>query len=147
MHKSLRPSCFKTSESAANRVSFSTRPRANLESIVLETINEHRDPATLADAAINQLVYQSALVNLAKELWWSVLPLRETVDKASDGQTGRVSYNRGKCGQEDQSPDNQPAAGQTLPLYSNGSQPCKNPLIVNKKEYSNSKQSKNCDDC
>lgn len=68
MHRSLRPSCFKTKESAANLVSDSTSLWTNLESNVLETMNEQKDPATVADAAINQLVFRSAyFADLIKE--------------------------------------------------------------------------------
>lgn len=56
MHKSLRPSCFRTRERAVNRASVSTSLWTNLESIVLETIKEQKEPATVADAAMNQLV-------------------------------------------------------------------------------------------
>lgn len=55
IHKSLRPSCFNTKESAANRVSFLMSRCTKFESSVLETMNEQKDPITVADAAINQL--------------------------------------------------------------------------------------------
>ena len=62
MHSSLRPSCFKTKESAANLVSLSTSLWTNLESNVLDTTNEQKDPATVADAAMNQLTLLSVHV-------------------------------------------------------------------------------------
>lgn len=56
IHRSLRPSCLSTKESAVNLESFSTSRWTNLESKVRETKNEHSDPTTVADATMNQLV-------------------------------------------------------------------------------------------
>lgn len=53
--KSLRPSCFKTSDSASNLRSFATKPLTKLENNVRETMKEHVDPTTVADATMGQL--------------------------------------------------------------------------------------------
>lgn len=65
MHSSLRPSCFKTKESAANLVSLLTSRWTNLESNVLDTTNEQKDPATVADAVMNQLAFLSVYITVA----------------------------------------------------------------------------------
>lgn len=55
IHRSLRPSRFRTKVSAANLVSCSTSRWTYLERMVRETMKEHRDPKTVADATMNQL--------------------------------------------------------------------------------------------
>ena len=55
MTRSLRPSCLRTRESAAKRLSLATRRLTKLDRIVRETIKEHNDPAMVAEAIINQL--------------------------------------------------------------------------------------------
>ena len=55
MHRSLRPSCFKTNDSASNLVSFATSRCTKFERSDLEVRKEHADPATVALATINHL--------------------------------------------------------------------------------------------
>ncbi len=45
-------------------MSLSTSLCTNLESKVLETMNEQKDPAMVADAAMNQLACSSAYVQV-----------------------------------------------------------------------------------
>ena len=57
MTRSLRPSCFKTRESASNLRSFATMRLTNVESSVRETIKEHVEPTIVADATMGQLCF------------------------------------------------------------------------------------------
>lgn len=55
MHRSFKPSCLSTKDSAANLLSFATSRWTKFVSKVLETMKEHVDPITVAVAAMNQL--------------------------------------------------------------------------------------------
>lgn len=48
MHKSFNPSYFNVNERAANRLSFSIILLTNWDKTVLDTMNEHVDPTTVA---------------------------------------------------------------------------------------------------
>ena len=142
MHRSLRPSCFRTKESAVNLVSVSTSLWTNLESNVLETTNEQNDPATVADAAMNQLAF---LVNLCYGIILDigyeggrriVSPIWEPEDETRDSQTRRIADQRGKGDGKDHCPEDQPSSSQIFPLFRERFQPCENSLIENEKQYS-----------
>jgi len=68
MTKSLRPSCFKTSDSASNLRSFATILFTKLESNVRDTMKEHVDPTIVADATIGQLPHVSLPFTLADQV-------------------------------------------------------------------------------
>ncbi len=55
MQRSLRPSCLRVRDSAANRLSLAIRRCTYLDRIVRETIKEQRDPMTVAEAMMNHL--------------------------------------------------------------------------------------------
>jgi len=65
MQSNLRPSCFSVRDNAANRLSFAISRWTNFERMVLETMNEHKDPITVAEATINQL--QSKVSKLSEK--------------------------------------------------------------------------------
>lgn len=56
MQRSLRPSCLRTSERAAKRLSAPTRRFTKFERRVRETMKEQVEPATVAVAAMNHLM-------------------------------------------------------------------------------------------
>ena len=55
MHRSLRPSCFKTNDSASNLVSLATSRCTKFEKSDREAMKEHVDPTTVAVATMNHL--------------------------------------------------------------------------------------------
>ena len=54
MHRSLSPSCFSVRVRAAKRLSFATRRSTYLRRTVLDTKNEKKEPAMVAEARMSQ---------------------------------------------------------------------------------------------
>ncbi len=67
--RSLRPSCLRTEDNASNLRSFATMRFTKLESSVRETMKEHVDPTTVAEATMGQLRQRLASLSyIAKQV-------------------------------------------------------------------------------
>lgn len=115
MTKSLRPSCSKTRDKASNLRSFATMLLTKLESSVRETMKEHVDPTTVADATMGQLLHSQlsieCFISCSKVTSCnSSSPPWKSIYKAGQCQARRISYNRGKCCCKTHKPKYQPSS-------------------------------------
>ena len=89
MHRSLRPSCFKTNDSASNLVSFATSRCTKFERSDLEAMKEHVDPAMVAVATMNHLnpspsAFLPRVMNCVRRESPSNSPLGKSIYEASN---------------------------------------------------------------
>ena len=89
MHSSLRPSCFKTNDSASNLVSLATSRCTKFESSDLEARKEQVLPATVAVATMNHLnpspsAFLPRTMNYVRKESPSNSPLGKSVYEASN---------------------------------------------------------------
>ena len=138
MQRSLNPSCLRTKDSAAKRVSFWTSRCTYPDKTAREAKNDAVDPIIVALAAMNHLHCVSHLDSANKwALAWVELyyvPVRQAIDKSGQRHAGRIPNHRRKAHDESSQPKDQPAASYVPPSFRHGTQPREDALIVYEEE-------------